>query len=118
LQIHKVKPETLKSILSLVRNSDNRPSAIDTNSNRETTRAVGGDKSAQQCVTSHTGNDDVTADDVSGEVDGEAVVDSMDQSQRSTTSEACDATTQDEQMRLASEGEMPVFSVIFNCDFY
>jgi len=111
--VHKVKPETLKSILSLVRNSDSRASAIDTSSSsiRDTTGAVGGDR-PQQCVTSHTGSDDVTADDVTGEVsprvDCEAVVDAVAVSSQRLASE-------DEQMRLASEGEPVAVLYRYHC---
>ena len=102
--MHKVKPETLKSILSLVRNTDNRTSAVDGSSSSSGIRdigGVGGDRS-QQCVTSHvrdTGSDDERSPAVD-----DAVLDAAAESQRTHASESCEAT-QDEQMRLASEGE-------------
>jgi len=111
LQVHKVKPETLKSILSLVRNTDNRTTSGVDNSGGVSRDIIGSDKS-QQCVSSHgrdTGSDEAPRD-VIGEVQaapvGEAAVDAVAVEWRGSTSELCDAaTTQDEQMRLATEGQ-------------
>jgi len=93
-----VKPETLKSILSLVRNADSRTSAVGSSSS---IKDVGG----ADGVTSHirdTGSDDVTCD-VTGEGSspvGDAAVDEP----RWSATETCDAL-QDERMRLATEGQ-------------
>jgi len=89
-----VKPETLKSILSLVRNADSRSSGGSTRD------AVGADVDrAQQCVTSHAKTDDV--------IDDVAIGDRC--SSRCDVTVDADVTshsdTQEEQMRLATEGE-------------
>ena len=105
--MHKVKPETLKSILSLVRNTDKRSSAVD---NASSCRDIAGEKS-QQCVTSH--GRDTGSDDATGDVIGEGsspVVDAEAESRRSAT-DMCDAT-QDDQLRLATEGESCTMSKV------
>jgi len=95
-----VKPETLKSILSLVRNADGRTSAVSSSSSSSIKDVGGADG-----VTSHirdTGSDDVTCDvtDEGSSPAGDAAVDEP----RWSATETCDAL-QDEQMRLATEGQ-------------
>ena len=106
-QVHKVKPETLKSILSLVQNADGRPIG-----GRSNTGAVDGSK-ASSLHGRETGSDDVTRDvidDGSSAPGGDAgVVDNGTADSRGRSAPASDSCTaaaasQDEQMRLASEG--------------
>jgi len=107
-QVHKVKPETLKSILSLARTADSCT----------TPAVVGGMRHADvetSGVTSHgreTGSDDTSRDAATGERsssssgDSPAVDDSESQisAQRSGI-ESFDPSSQDKQMRLATEGQ-------------
>jgi len=96
-----VKPETLKSILSLVRNADGRTSAVSSSSSSSSIKDVGG----ADGVTSHirdTASDDATCD-VTGEGSSPAGDAAVDEPRWSAT-ETCDAL-QDEQMRLATEGQ-------------
>ena len=98
-----MKPETLKSILSLVRNADNRTSGV--GGSGSDVRDIG-DKS-KQSVTSDgrdSGSDDVTRDVICEESSPECdkMVDAALESRRSAN-ESCDPS-QDEQMRLATEG--------------
>ena len=102
----------------MVRNADSRTSGVENStsgSNISGFGGVGGDKS-QHCVTSHgrdTGSDDA-ARDVTGEGSSpvsDAVVDAPTES-RVTTRESCDAL-QDEQLRLATEGESSVIETLY-----
>ena len=107
-QVHKVKPETLKSILSLVQNADGRPIG-----GRSNTGAVDGSK-ASSLHGRETGSDDVTRDVIddgssapggdAGVVDNGTTADSRGRSAPASDSCTAAAASQDEQMRLASEG--------------
>jgi len=96
-----VKPETLKSILSLARNADNCTSAVGSGSSGP----ADGDKSG---VTSH--GRDTGSDDVSRDVTGERSSSESDESESQrdalrSESESFDPS-QDKQMRLATEGQL------------
>ena len=109
-----MKPETLKSILSLVRNADGRTSAV--SGSTSSSIKDDGDKS-QHGVTSYirdAGSDDVTRD-VTGERSS-PVGDAAVEEPRRSASETCDAL-QDEQMRLANEGQCLVVSCYMQAYF-
>ena len=92
----------------MVRNTDKRSSAVNSG---DSCREIGGEKS-QQCLTSHdrdTGSDETTGDVI---VEGSAPVVDADAESRRSETETCDAT-QDDQMRLATEGESCVTSETF-----
>ena len=107
MQVHKVKPETLKSILSLARNSDSASPAVDGRVDGERSRDV-----TSQCR--DAGSDDVISRD-------DAAVGDAQQSDESESSQRSDQRSdprsaprsgiesfepsQDRQMRLAAEGQ-------------
>ena len=99
MQVHKVKPETLKSILSLARNSDSASPAVDGRVDGERSRDV-----TSQCR--DAGSDDVISRDDAAVGDAQQS-DESESSQRSAPRSGIESfePSQDRQMRLAAEGQ-------------